>query len=690
MRHTWTVAIVAALAVAGCSMLQAAEPKLGATYADDLKAAPAEIVRADYAASHPRLLFSAADAPALKEKMKACPELWANVLKHADELVSRQVPDAKTVSSGGSYWRIEFVQSGALAWWLTGEQKYFDAARHWMVRYCEGKIWGEGWNENVDLFAAWYLYHISLAYDIMRDKLTDADRTLIRDGLAEHARAIYDHILKDWASKVNYDQNHTYIPVTGMVTAALAVMDEVPAAKDWIKLGAVLMNRSRYALSESGYYYEGFGYWSYALHWHVRYADLMSRATGQSLYDLPLFRNEWLYALHCTLPGFPWAYDMGDTGYWKDGKRDGKPSVTQHTHLWGLASKLRSPELQLAGNFLNRRGAELDYPAATFLWFDPSLKPADLAGVKPYHVFDDFGVMFWRSAWDDSATCAMFRVGPSQGHAATAKLKQLTDWNMNSGHVHPDIGAFWFYAAGEYLAGDTGYTGKKNTSDHNTLLVSGQGQGRENNYWYERDLPYEKFDRARLEKTFVCQEYGFAAGEFSSVYPEDLGLKALRRLVLVTHRYLLVIDNLESEKPQTLTWFCHTDNPFAAEGAAYVSKKEKASLAVLPLGADPLEAAMEPTIVQAGTGPEKATPTQRGHHLKLTTVKPAASVQLVTLLVPVANGQKAPTATFQSELKTPTLILQWPDGRTETVVFKTNLNWKDLPGDEAPVTITLK
>jgi len=24
------------------------------------------------------------------------------------------------------------------------------------------------------------------------------------------------------------------------------------------------------------------------------------------------------------------------------------------------------------------------------------------------------------------------------------------------------------------------------------------------------------------------------------------------------------------------------------------------------------------------------------------------------------------------------------------VVFKTNLNWKDLPGDEAPVTITLK
>ena len=134
-----------------------AEPQLGATYADDLKAAPAEIVRPDYAASHPRLLFSAADVPTLKEKMKACPELWANVIKNADSLVSRQVPDAKTVSSGGSYWRIEFVQSGALAWLLTGQQKYFDAARNWMVRYREGKIWGEGWNENVDLFAAGYL-----------------------------------------------------------------------------------------------------------------------------------------------------------------------------------------------------------------------------------------------------------------------------------------------------------------------------------------------------------------------------------------------------------------------------------------------------------------------------------------------------------------------------------------------------
>lgn len=689
--RTIGAALVAAIVLVGWSpAARAAEPQAFApTFQEDLKSAVVPL-RDDYAKSHPRLLFSAADVPALKDKIKACPELWANVLKHANGLVAREVPDAKTVSSGGSYWRIEFVQSGALAWLLAGQEKHFDASRNWMVRYSEGKIWGEGWNENVDLFAAWYLYHISMAYDIMRDKMTAEDRLLVRDSLAAHAKAIYDHILKDWPGEVRYDQNHTYIPVSGMVTAALAVMDEVPEAKDWIKLGYVMMNRSRYALGTDGYYYEGYGYWSYAMHWHIRYADLMSRATTAAMHDLPILKNEWRFALHSTLPGFPWAYDMADQGYWKDGQRGGSPSVSQHTHLWGLASKLKSGQTQLAGDFLDRRDPELDYPAASFLWFDPSVKAADLAGVEPWSLFDDLGVVMWRSGWDDSATCAMFRIGPPQGHAATAKLKVLKDWIMNSGHVHPDIGAFWFYAKGEYLAGDTGYTAEKYTRDHNTLLVSGKGQGKDGSYWNDRGLPYEKFDRARMEKTYLSKDYAFASGEFSSVYPEDLGLKGLRRTMLVTPRYMLVIDNLESEKPQTLTWFCHTDNPFAAEGPAYVSKKEKAGLAVLPLGTAKLEAVMEPTTVQGGTGPEKATPAQRGHHLKLSTTEPAAAAQLVTLLVPVAAGDKVPAAAFKGDLKTPTLTITWPDGKVETVVLWTNLNWKDLPAGEAPATITVK
>ena len=48
--------------------------------------------------------------------------------------------------------------------------------------------------------------------------------------------------------------------------------------------------------------YEGHGYWSYALHWHVRYTDLISRATGEKAFDLPVLRDSWKFALYLSLP----------------------------------------------------------------------------------------------------------------------------------------------------------------------------------------------------------------------------------------------------------------------------------------------------------------------------------------------------------------------------------------------------
>ena len=695
-RHT-RCALTAAILIAAMCLLMAApaaaaDPgaapvRFGPKFQDDLKA-PVRAVLPDYAKAHPRVVFSATDVAALKKKAADHPQLWANVLKHADGLVKREVPDAKEVSGGAHYWRIEYVESAALAYGVTGDRKYLDAARNWMVQYCKGKIWGEGWGQNVDLHASWYLYHIGIAYDILRDDLADADRTLIRDGLADHARAIYVNFPERYKPGLTYGQNHLYIPVTGMVAGGLAVLDEVPEARQWIKLGQVVMNRARYALGEDGYYFEGFGYWSYALHWHVRYAELMARATGAELCELPILQNDWRFALHMTLPGFPWSYDMGDTGRWAGGKRGGSPSVSQHTHLWHIASRLASPESQLVGDFLNRRGPELDYPAASFIWYDPSVKAASLETVKPYHYFADHDVVSWRSGWDEGATCVLFRCGPSQGHGAAKKLGVLKDWRMNSGHTHPDVGAFWLYAKGTYLAGDTGYTSRKQTADHNTLLVSGKGQGNDANYWYERGQPYEKFNKARIVAVHLADDYAYARGTFGSVYPDDLGRLSLERTLLATRRWVLVIDNLAAEREQTLTWMCHADAEFKAEGKAWVARPGEAALAVFPLVPNNAVAEAKPTIVQAGTGPGKATPQQRGYQLNLTT--PAArGGRLMTLLVPLAKGEALPEVTIEKTTRSAvTLKIAWPDAKAETVTC----DWKWVPaaGRPGPATIAVE
>ena len=694
--RVWSAGLAAAglcIALAAAMAARADEIEFGAKFQDDEKTAAVPL-KADYAKAHPRMLFSAADVPAIKKKAADHPELWKQVIAHADSLTKREVPDAKEVSGGAHYWRIEYVTSGALAYLVTGDRKYLDATRNWMVRYSEGKIWGEGWGQNVDLHASWYLYHIGIAYDILRDELSDADRALIRDGLADHAKAIHESFDTRYPRGLPYAQNHTYIPVTGMVAGALAVMDEVPEARDWIKRGWVLMARSRHALGDDGYYYEGRGYWSYAFSWQVRYAELMGRATGRSLMAEPTLADSWLFALHTSLPGMPWGYDMGDTGRWADGKRGGSPLVSQHTYLWAVARANRGADTQLAGNFINKRGPEFDYPAVSFLWYDPSVTPAALGDVKPYHHFKDHDVVCWRSGWGDDATCLMFRCGPPQGHAAAKKLREMTDWRMNSGHTHPDIGAFWLYARGAYLAGDTGYTARKFTRDHNTLLVGGKGQGADGTYWNDRGWPYDKFDAARIVAVHLADDHVYARGEFGSVYPADLGIHSLQRTVLATKRWLLTIDNLDAKQEQTLTWLCHTDEPFKAEGRAYVSRKTEGALAIFPLVSG-TKAEPEKTIVLAGTGPGEGTEAQRGYHLRVTSAGSSESpqaggrwVQLVTLLVPLGADEKPPEAKLTGRSSSAaTVVITWPDGTTETI--KTDWLWVPAAGGAPAATITV-
>ncbi|MBN2584175.1 MAG: hypothetical protein JXL80_14020, partial [Planctomycetes bacterium] len=233
MRGSFVVATTASVLLGSVAVLVAAQPAKAAepyqpkaTLAADLEGLAVPLVD-DYAASRPRLLFGPGDRDVLRRKAAAQPERWNEVLASAKRWP--EVPEPKEIRSGGHYWRIERVQSAALAWFVTGEEAYKKTAVEWMVAHCREDVWGDGdWRPNIDLFAAWHLYHIGIAYDILHDALAPADRDAIRDGLAAHARAIYESLDPAEGHKFTYDQNHAYIPTIGMTTAALALLGEVP------------------------------------------------------------------------------------------------------------------------------------------------------------------------------------------------------------------------------------------------------------------------------------------------------------------------------------------------------------------------------------------------------------------------------------------------------------------------------
>ena len=475
--------------------------------------------------------------------------------------------------------------------------------------------------------------------------LSDGDRKIIRDGLAGHAAAIAEGLLDFQESGIRYDQNHTYIPAVALTAAALALKGEVAQADDWLRLSWAIMLRSRYALGEDGYYYEGTAYWSYAMHWHARWAEMMSRATGLKLMELPALRENWRYAMLMTLPGEPGAFDVGDTGLWREAKRPSRMGLTNTTMLWSVAAQLRDANTQMAANLMYKLHVERDYPAAAFLWYDPSVEAAPLTGIEPWHHFKDHDVVAWRSGWADEDTALLFRCGPPQGHAATAKLGVMKDWTMNSGHVHPDIGAFWIYARGTYLAVDTGYLAEKWTHNHNTLLVGGKGQAIDGSYWNDRGMDYKRFNGARIMTSKLQGDYGYVRGEFASVYPGDLKLKHLRRSVVMTRDWALLVDEMESDLPQTLTWLCHSDAPFeaAGEGGRYVARSEKAALAVLLLGPAAVSGGNRRTEVVVGSVPGQGKKLETNYHLRLET-EANKTQRLVTLLAFLDADQQPPAA----------------------------------------------
>jgi|GEM_PF-394101 len=661
----------------------------GPTLLDDLKNLKVPLMEG-YASQHPRLIFSPGDKADLVKRAAENKVLWDAVLASARGVKSPDsVPAPDIIRSGAKYWRIERVQSAALAWYVTGDKAYLDGAVRWMVAHCKETVWGDVYRPNLDLVASWYLYHISIAYDILKNEMSEADRKLVRDSLAEHARYVFlDHDPYETKEKIRYDQNHTYIPMTALLATGLALLEDVPEAKFWLTRCYAVLRRCRYVLNEDGYYYEGYGYWTYALNWHARGAELLERATGEKMYEIPVLRDTWLFGLHLSLPGLPGAYDIGDVGGWTPQGTRSEVKVNNYSMLWKIASKNASGQSRTVGDMYAARNQDLDYPATAFLWFDPKIAPTPVEQIKPYHYFEDQDVVAWRSGWDADATCYLFRCGPPLGHKALAKLGQFKDWVMNCGHVHPDIGAFWMYAKGTYMAVGTGYTAAKWTKDHNTLLVDGKGQAMDGEYHNERGIPYAEMDQARINAQFLGAEYGYASGDFGMVYKHQVPGVKLRRSVLMTKRWMLLVDDMEAAEPRKLTWLCHSDGEFKLEGSTYIARQSKAALAVVSLAPAKVEAKPEPAIVLAGTAPGRGTPTQRGFVLALNSPEPSAKTRFINLLLPLGSTDKMPEVQpVKDENNVVSLQLKWPDGKTESV--RLDLGWKSGTAT-GPATIGVK
>jgi hypothetical protein len=372
------------------------------------------------------------------------------------------------------------------------------------------------------------------------------------------------------------------VNIAGLAAAALA-LDAAPETQDWIAMVREKFRSTEAALGPDGASHEGVGYWSYGVEYMLKYWRLASDLLGENLTS-PWWQNTAAYRLYLGLPRNSWTsanavVDIADCPrydwYGPDYLLRRLAAIYQDPHAQWLAAELeRAGVTAYAARWLN------------LIWYDASIEPQPPADLPTLRHFDDMGIVSARSDWSGDESLVVFKCGPPIGHAATDQF----GYDPGAGHVHPDANHFVLFGAGEWLIRDEGYAWKE-TDHHNTLIVDGAGQMGENVQWFRGVDAIRAKAHPRVLEVESAPDVDRMTGDAAAIYPTSAGLRRfLRRLVFLKPDVLVVVDDIEADRPRSLELRFHPENPFEqADDGALIARGKKALLRLELLTADGVE-----------------------------------------------------------------------------------------------------
>jgi hypothetical protein len=529
---------------------------------------------------HPRLFLNAQALAELRNSITGTHAgIWGRIKRYADTFL-RQGPPAyqETASDTEQLWQREVGNKQpflAMAFLVTGDERYRAGAQQWALASCSYPRWGLGSYEGADLAAGHQLLGLALVYDWLYDVLDGEVRETIRGTLISRGRAMFSAASSKMYWRASYLQNHLWVNVTGLMAAALALADNPEhsaEAAEWIAGALDKMRRTDAALGPDGASHEGVAYWTYGVEYMLKFWALASTLLGEDL------SSEWwaktaAYRLYMSLPRESWSaanliVDLADCPRYD--------WYGPEYLLRALAKRFQDGYAQWLAQELEAAGYT-QYSAAwlNLLWYDPSVEakpPEDLPRLRH---FSDLGLVSARSDWSGAESLVVFKCGPPIGREATSRF----DYDPGSGHVHPDAGHFVLFGAGDWLIRDDGYAWKQ-TSHHNTLLVDGRGQLGEGAQWFRGvDLIRQRLNPCILEVS-ASPELDLMVGDATEAYPKELGLRRfVRRLLFLKPDVLIVVDEIEAAEPRELELRFHPETAGAmAADAVFLATSKKATL----------------------------------------------------------------------------------------------------------------
>ncbi|MBN8825481.1 MULTISPECIES: heparinase II/III family protein [unclassified Spirosoma] len=430
--------------------------------------------------AHPYLFYTPQRTERLKERIKTDTLLanrWNAIRQRCDTWLAEP--------KGGN------MEQLALAYTMTGDSRYADRAKTLLNELVSRPFW-DGMDDrsprwNAGLGTSHNNWAASVTFDAIYNALTKDERKAIASKIVKLG---IEPSIADWVSKDkriqslnNMGHNWWAAIVFEAGVASLAVMSEVPQAKQWAAdimqdsrqwfafAGSVLENKPS-NFDPAGGFYESVSYANYGVSEYLLFRLAYTNAQGaiSMPYDRLLQKTvDWFinvsYPRSTNRPLM--SLNFGDSNDFANGDRPAKLLIAlglgKDDYYWYLQHTAR-----------NQFREDLGVGTPMGLLYQPEAKPAPATPALPTSAI--YGAMGWgmlRDSWKPDATLLGVKCGFT--------------WN----HAHADAGSFVLYHKGENLlidGGDVGYGNPEYSSyfvtsrAHNVLMFNGVAQDARDQY----------------------------------------------------------------------------------------------------------------------------------------------------------------------------------------------------------------
>jgi hypothetical protein len=485
----------------------------------------------------------------------------------------------------------------ALAHVVTGEPKYLDGARRWMMTLTGWDPRGitshnlklpNGGSGN-DEASMPMLERMSFAWDWIGARLNADERARVIACMTERGNQVLQTLRQQDFLSHPFD-NHSGRVIAFLGDAGLAFLGDIPEAEQWLDyvLRCYLTSYPGWG-GDPGGWSQGMSYWAFYVYSHINFLEALRQAAGTDIFRLPFYRNTGYLPVYFHPPYAPQG-GFGDGSYHP-------PSEVESVLTGCLAEVFHDPILKWQAKSVAAKGEKNTTRWREWFMEDvietlreataSALAPQPPSNLEGSRYFPDVGWAAMHSALGDAENdvWAMFK---------SSRFGSFS-------HSHADQNTFQLYAYGGALAIDSGYYPSygtphdnlwtRQTRAHNGILINGRGQPA---HTWEAAGHIDNFEKHGL----VTLVQGQAAEAYNLPQQPDIArdwqrflreplppmepkVETFERTLAFVgsraHPLLVVHDYLRTSAPTTFDWLIHALNPMKtdlSEGSIVISDRD--------------------------------------------------------------------------------------------------------------------